>query len=111
MPCLRGNYSLNPHWLQSLRHPAPPLPALPTPLYAQKEKLFPEVRRAALRMYVNGINLRRTARLVGVAPQTVVNWIKQASEALPTRPVPAHAETVKMDELYTFVTHKKRRIN
>ena len=40
---------------------------------AQEERLPPEVRRAALRMYVDGINLRRTARLVGVAPQTVVN--------------------------------------
>ena len=58
-------------------------------------------------MYVDGINLRRTARLVGVAPQTVVNWVKAAGEALPTRPVPAHAQTVEMDELYTFLTHKK----
>jgi len=58
-------------------------------------------------MYVDGINLRRTARLVGVAPQTVVNWVKAACEALPTRPAPAQAQTVEMDELYTFLTHKK----
>lgn len=66
-----------------------------------------EVRQAALRMYVDGINLRRTARLVGVAPQTVVNWVKDACDTLPPRPTPNTAQTVEMDELYTFLTHKK----
>ena len=78
----------------------------------KKKGYPPEVRRTALRMYVDGINLRRTARLVGVAPQTVVNWVKAAADVLPTRPVPtrpvpAQAQTVEMDELYTFLTHKK----
>ena len=73
----------------------------------KKKGYPPEVRRAALRMYVDGINLRRTARLVGVAPQTIVNWVKAACEALPTRPTPAQAQTVEMDELYTFLTLKK----
>ena len=73
-----------------------------------KKKGYPaEVRRAALRMYVDGINFRRTARLVGVAPQTVVNWVKEAAEALPARSAPAQAQTVEMDELYTFIVHKK----
>ena len=66
-----------------------------------------EVRRAALRMYVDGINFRRTARLIGVAPQTIVNWVKEACDQLPARPAPAQAETVEMDELYTFLTQKK----
>ena len=73
----------------------------------KKKGYSPQVRRAALRMYVDGINFRRTARLVGVAPQTVVNWVQEACEALPTRSAPAQAETVEMDELYTFLTHKK----
>lgn len=76
-------------------------------LQPKKKGYSPQVRRAALRMYADGLNLRRIARLVGVAPQTVVNWVKEACEALPTRPMPAQAETVEMDELYTFITHKK----
>ncbi len=73
----------------------------------KKKGYSPEVRRAALRMYVDGINFRRAARLVGIAPQTVVNWVKDASDALPARPAPAQAQTVEMDELYTFLTQKK----
>ncbi len=73
----------------------------------KKKGYSPQVRRAALRMYVDGINFRRTARLIGVAPQTVVNWVKDACDALPTRPTPAQAQTVEMDELYTFLTQKK----
>lgn len=73
----------------------------------KKKGYSPEVRRAALRMYVDGINFRRTARLAGVAPQTVVNWVKDACDALPARPAPHKAQTVEMDELYTFLTHKK----
>lgn len=76
-------------------------------LEPKKKGYSPQVRRAALRMYVDGINFRRTARLIGVAPQTVVNWVKEACDALPTRPSPAQAQTVEMDELYTFLTLKK----
>ena len=73
----------------------------------KKKGYPPETRRAALRLYVDGTNLRRTARLLGVAPQTVVNWVNAACEALPPRPAPPQADVVEMDELYTFVTHKK----
>lgn len=75
---------------------------------APRQKGYPQATRIlALRMVVDGTNFRRTARLVGVCPQTVINWVTAACEALPVRPVPAIAEVVEMDELFSFVTHKK----
>ena len=75
---------------------------------APKKKGYPEATRTlALKMVVDGTNFRRTARLVGVCPQTVINWVTQACDALPVRPVPATADVVEMDELFSFVTHKK----
>ena len=76
-------------------------------LQPKKKGYSPQVRQAAVRMYVDGINFRRTARLVGVAPQTVVNWVNDACETLPPHATPAHAQTVEMDGLYTYLAHKK----
>lgn len=95
-----------------MRHPATALSALPTLLHspATEEGLFPETRRVALRLYVDGTNLRRVARLLGAASQTVVNWVNAACDALPSRPAPPQADVVKRDELYTFIQHKKTQL-
>ena len=69
------------------------------------------VRQQAVRMSLDGINQRRTARLLGVSPQSVANWLKAYHEQLaaqsPDPPRPERAETVELDELYTFVGSKK----
>jgi len=68
------------------------------------------VRTQALKMYVDGLNFRRIARLLGVHHQTVINWVTAAAERVPAAPpVPSQVETVEMDELYTFVTTKKTK--
>jgi transposase-like protein len=68
----------------------------------------PEVRRQALRMYVDGGNLRRSGRTRGVVHQTVANGVTAASAALPDAPpVPDRVESAERDELYTFVTDKQ----
>ena len=65
-------------------------------------------REQALKMYVDGLNFRRIARLLGVHHQTVINWVNAAAARTPdTSPSPATAETVELDELYTFVGQKK----
>ncbi len=76
-------------------------------LQPQKKGYPKETRQAALQIYVDGTNFRRTARLVGVAPQTVVNWVNwvnwvnaacnAACNALPPRPAPSQADVVEMD--------------
>ncbi len=67
-----------------------------------------ELRAQALIYYVDGLNFRRIAHLLGIHHQTVINWVNAAADKLAsTVPAPAQVETVELDEVYTFVTHKK----
>ena len=74
-----------------------------------------EVRRQALKFYVDGLSFRRIARHLSVNPQTVANWIDAAAANLPASPSPKErrqeqtVETLELDELYTFVSQKKNR--
>ena len=66
-------------------------------------------RRQALRLYTEGMNLRRIARTLGVVHQTVANWVNAHVATLPDQP-PQHdsaLETAALDTLYTFIGHKK----
>jgi transposase-like protein len=73
----------------------------------------PHTRRLAVQQYVDGTNLRRIARLLGVAPQSVVNWVDKAHARLPSPPTTREARllppagTLELDEVYTFVGEKK----
>src|SRR5919199_6677477 len=66
-------------------------------------------RRKALRLYADGMNLRRIARHLGVVHQTVANWVAAHADTLPERPPQPDTpvETAELDELYTFVGQKK----
>ena len=65
-------------------------------------------RQHALRLYADGMNLRRIARHLGVVHQTVANWVATHADALPDQPPqPQRVETAELDELYTFVGAKK----
>jgi transposase-like protein len=68
-----------------------------------------EVRHQALQMYVDGNNLRRIGRHLGVSPQSVANWVNAHAASLPETPQPAENETVELDELFTFIGSKKRK--
>ena len=66
-------------------------------------------RQQALQLYVDGVNLRRIERILGVSRQSVANWAKTYASQLPDQP-PRPAETVdvaELDEVYTFVGTKK----
>lgn len=60
-------------------------------------------------MYVDGMNLRRIARHLGVNHQSVANWVKAYTAQLPPAPLPDEVETMEMDELHTFIEHKKTK--
>jgi transposase-like protein len=71
------------------------------------------LRQQAIRFYVDGMNLRRIARHLGVVHQTVANWVAAYAATLPEQP-PAPPQdrqhplpVVELDELYTFETEKK----
>ena len=69
-----------------------------------------EVKREAVRLYLEGTNFRRIGRILGVNHQSVINWVNSYHASLPParRPVAA-PETLEMDELFTFVGSKKRK--
>jgi transposase-like protein len=68
-----------------------------------------EIRQQAVRMYLDGMNLRRIGRHLGVNHQSVANWVKAHSDRLPPAPQPAEVDIVEMDELFTFIQEKKTR--
>lgn len=73
-----------------------------------KTQGYPEsVRKRAMEMYVDGGNLRRIARHLKVAPQTVAYWVTDHAEALPATPMPKEVKEAEMDELFTFIGDKK----
>jgi len=67
----------------------------------------PEVRQKAIRLYIDGMGLRRTGRQLGVHHQSVANWAKAHAEKLPQAPVPEKVQTAEFDEIFTFVGNKK----
>jgi transposase-like protein len=70
-----------------------------------------ETRREAVRLYLEGTNFRRIGRILGVNHQSVVNWVNAYHASLPAAAqAVAAAETLEMDELFTFVGSKKARL-
>ena len=68
-----------------------------------------KVRKQAIRLYVDGMNLRRTARHLGVHHSTVSAWAKEHVNHMPTVPQPKKVKTAEMDELFTFIGNKKTK--
>jgi len=65
------------------------------------------LRKRAVQLYVDGTNLRRIARQLGVHHRTVSDWVKAYAENLPDTPMPENVKTAEMDELFTFIGNKK----
>jgi transposase-like protein len=70
-----------------------------------------DVKREAVRPYLEGMNFRRIGRILGVNHQSVINWVNSYHASLPpARRLVASVETPEMDELFTFVGSKKRKL-
>lgn len=76
-----------------------------------KSKGYPvSVRHAAVRLSVEGLSLRRIARVLSVNHQSVANWIAsyqatlqaKGETTLPEGQV-VSCQTVELDELHTFI--------
>ena len=65
------------------------------------------LRQKAVQMYVDGMNYRRIARHLGISHQTVYEWVKKYSEALPPPPQPEKVLTAELDEVFSFIESKK----
>ena len=65
-----------------------------------------EMRKQAVQMYVDGMNLRRTARHFGIHHRTVSLWVQASAASLPEAPVPKEVKTAEIHELFTFIGNK-----
>lgn len=69
-----------------------------------------EIKRECLEMYVNGMGFRAIERVKKVHHTTIINWVKQVGNFLPSAPeyneIP---EVAEFDELETFVGSKKTK--
>jgi transposase-like protein len=66
-----------------------------------------ELKQKALQLYLEGTSLRSIGRILNVHHQSVANWVATSAERLPdqvqdTTP----AETVEIDELFTYIGKK-----
>ena len=66
-------------------------------------------RRKALGMYVDGMNLRRIGRHLGIHHSTISLWVKAKAASLEDLPVPEEVKEAEMDELFTFIGDKKTK--
>ena len=65
------------------------------------------MRQQALKLYVDGMNLRRIGRHLGLHHRTVSLWVQAYAAQLPAPPVPEEVDEAEMDELFTFIGDKK----
>ena|SRR6266581_2710425 len=69
----------------------------------------PEKKAAALAQYMEGVGQRSTERLVGVSHNSITNWVKKAVFGKVLKQTPAaDVEWVEADEMWTYVSKKKR---
>ena len=68
-----------------------------------------EMRKKALQLYVDGMNLRRIARHLGVHHRTVSLWVQAQAAQLSDPPVPSEVKEAELDELFTFIGGKKTK--
>lgn len=68
----------------------------------------PEVKEHCLKLYLNGMGFRAIERATGVNHNTVINWVKQANQALPEEDYDIPQST-QVDELQSFVGAKKSK--
>jgi hypothetical protein len=73
---------------------------------------YPEsVRRQAIKMYVDGMNLGRIGRHLDLHHRTVSLWVQANASSLPDLPVPQEVQAAEMDELSTFIGDKKTHLH
>jgi transposase-like protein len=66
-----------------------------------------EMHHRAVQLYLEGTNLRRIGRLLGIDHMTVADWIHQEAARLPAAPGPQDSVAAEQDELFTFIAAKK----
>jgi transposase len=63
----------------------------------------------AVLLYVSGLSMNRTAKLVGVSTPTVQAWIEQFAKAYAQKPTPqGRAVVIELDEMWHYLKKSPR---
>src|ERR671938_1948068 len=69
----------------------------------------PLAMKAAVLLYVSGLSMNRTAKLLGVSTPTIQAWLKQFAAAYAQKPEPeGRAVVIELDEMWHYL--KKSRL-
>ncbi|MGI8466916.1 MAG: IS1 family transposase [Pyrinomonadaceae bacterium] len=69
----------------------------------------PEISSLILKMILNSSGIRDISRVLAVSTNTILKIIRLAAEKLPDLRPPTKAQTVELDEFWSFVGSKKKR--
>ena len=62
------------------------------------------VKVTAVLLYLSGLSMNRTAKLLGVSTPTIMSWIERFAETYAQKPEPeARAVVVELDEMWHFL--------
>ena len=67
------------------------------------------IKVEAVLLYLSGLSMNRTAKLLGVSTPSVMTWIEQFAKAYAQKPEPEGHAVVELDEMWHFL--KKRPTN
>ncbi len=62
------------------------------------------LKAAAVLLYVSGLSMNRTAKLLGVSTPTIQAWLEQFAEAYAQKPEPeGRAVVIELDEMWHYL--------
>ena len=68
------------------------------------------VKAAAVLLYVSGLSMNRTAKLLGVSTPTIQAWLEQFAAAYAQKPEPeGRAVVIELDEMWHYVKKSQSR--
>ena len=70
----------------------------------------PEQRELAISMYLEGMGFRAIGRVLKISYGTVYKWVKQKGEQARFLKNTSSIEIVELDELHSYVGHKKTTV-
>ena len=68
------------------------------------------LKAAAVLLYVSGLSMNRTAKLLGVSTPTIQAWLEQFAAAYAQKPEPeGRAVVIKLDEMWHYLKKRPNR--
>jgi transposase-like protein len=68
-----------------------------SPKYSEQD------RERAIKMYLNGCGVRKTALFIGCSPGTILNWIRERAESIQLETRHVDGDIIEMDEIFAQV--------